>query len=317
MIDLKLTEVFGVLGVGIFMVISLVYFFFLYQKLFNIRRHNKDAFISWLKLTLNGNYKDTGYAIVSGLLVYCAGLLTQDITDHMTDSETNTNPIISFVKTTPLLENEGELRKAVLIDKEKKLTGLGREVFGNAQKILAKDSVQELRFFNDSRKPADYWAQHGDSIYSLKRELTGFINGLYYTAKNWCYMKSPPVQKELDDIQERIDFSRSIAITAFLAIIGILLLYTWYYINEWLLKKKSSRFKVVAAIAKISPQSSSRKVERKVFYPYRALVILIIIMYVAAICYSAAEKNFNERAMGYYVSQLKYHTEEAKSKSTN
>ena len=97
MIDLKLTEIFSILGVGIFVVISIAYFYFLFPRLFNIKRHNKDAFTHWLKTALNGNYKDTAFAIVSALLVYSAGILTQNITDHMTDSERNFNPLISFV----------------------------------------------------------------------------------------------------------------------------------------------------------------------------------------------------------------------------
>lgn len=309
MLDLKLTEIFGVLGVGIFVVITIVYFYFLAQKLFNIRRHNKDAFISWLKGTLSGDYKDTGYAIISGLIVYSAGLLMQDITDHMTDSDTNLNPVISFVKQTNLLDNEGELRKAVLIEDGKKLTGLGKEIFSKARFILKTDSAEKLDFFDEGMKPQQYWSIHGDSICKLKKDLTGFVNRLYYTCKNWCYLEAQPVHKELDDIQERIDFSRSIAIMAFLAMLGILLLYIVYYAVELFFKKKNSRFKVVLHLAGQPAQKNNvavRRVSRRVFHPLRALLILGCITYAASVCYSAAEKNFNERAMGYYVSQIKF-----------
>ena len=116
-------------------------------------------------------------------------------------------------------------------------------------------------------------------------------------------MESEPTQKELDDIQERIDFSRSICIISFFAILGILLMYLPYYTNE-LMKKKTSRFKVIIH------RFNKRVVVRKVFNPARAIIILLVILYVAKICYSAAEKNFNERAMGYYVSQMKFNKTE-------
>jgi hypothetical protein len=311
MIDLKLTEIYSILGVGIFVMITLVYFYFLAQKLFNIRRHNRNPFFVWLQETLKTNYKDSGYALVTAILVYSSGLLTQDITDHMTDSERNFNPIISFVKNVNLIENEGEMRKASLVESDTKLTGLGREVFKHANEILHIDSLKKLPLFNEGDDVAGYWQLHGkDILDSTKwnKNFTDLVSGIYYTSKNWCYLRSEPVRKELDAIQERIDFSRSICILSFLGILGILLIYLAYYLRE-LFKKKSSRFKIVSVFI-INEEVKKREVFRKVFYPFRSLLILLVIMYVARICYSAAEKNFNERAMGYYVSHLKFKNEE-------
>jgi hypothetical protein len=313
MLDLKLTEIFSVLGVGIFVVISIVYFYFLLQRLFNIRRHNKDAFFIWLKNTLNANYKDTGYAIVIGLVIYSAGMLTQDLTDHMTDSERNFNPLISFVKSVELLETEGDLRRAVLIENPEKLTGLGSEVFGNARKIFGMDATKPpLEFFDDGTEAKCFWKVHGAEIsrdIDRNSSLNKLVNGLYYTSKNWCFLRSDPIRNELSDIQERIDFSRSICIIAFIDILVILLFYAAYYLNEFFFKKSRSRFKVVSLDQTTKagePPVFKRKVHKRIFNPLRCIFILTLIIYASRICYSAAEKNFNERAMGYYTSELKF-----------
>ncbi|MGB5008558.1 MAG: hypothetical protein WBO39_16585 [Ferruginibacter sp.] len=313
MIDIKFAEIFSILGVGILVTITLVYFFFLAQKLFNIRRHNKNPFFVWLKEILKNNYRDSGYAIVSAILVYSTGVLTQDLTDHMTDSENNLNPIISFVKNVNLLNNEGELRKASLVENNTKLTGLGREVFKNTREILHIDSAKTIKFFNDPTQVPGYWEEHGTGIMDtadLKNAFMDLIGGIYYTSKNWCYLKAEPIRKELDAIQERIDFSRSVCIVSFFGLMGIILIYLAYYVYEQF-KKKSSRFKIIT-VFRINDIVRRREIHKKVFYPTRSVLILLLLIYISRICYSAAEKNFNERAMGYYVSHLKIEKTESR-----
>lgn len=309
MIELKLSEFFGVLGVGSFVIISIVYFNYLLTKLFNVRRHNNITFLVWMKAELSKSHKDTALAIGAVLAVYCSGVLIQDVTDHLKDSKTSFNKVVQFVEDkVGLLQDESELRKDVLIKDGKKLTPLGREVFDSAARIL-NTKAPTLDFFNNNTPAAIYWEKNGKNILcKYEDSLMRFVDKIYYTSKNWCYIQSEPVRKELESIQERIDFARSILIVAFFDFSLIVLFYLCYYIRERL-KPKADRFIVVKT--RRNGRSSNEIRHFKVFKPFLAFGIIGGIIIITQTGFVAAEKNFNERAMGYYVSQFKFQKEKA------
>lgn len=200
MIEFNLFEFFGILGVGTFALFSAVYFIFEYQRLFHTKKHNENAFYKWFKQILKSNYKDTILVVVASVAVYSAGIITQDITDKLTDTADDTSLASKLPLIKKLLPNEGKLRVDALVNDSTKLTQLGSEVFDSAHRILMMPKDQ-LVFFN-KKSAQDYWKCAGPCIMDSvkqwvnnpkaeKPKFVDFVNGIYYTAKNWGYLRSP------------------------------------------------------------------------------------------------------------------------------
>lgn len=294
MIDLNIIEIFSTVGVGLATCILLAYFYFYFCKLFFVKMYNTNAFLNWLKHNLNKDFSKTGHSIALSVLVYSLGVIMLDMTDYMTDSDGGSNPVVALVQKASLLEKEKNIRKNTLIRDETELTGLGKEILSNpefpAHKALFFAGV------NHAVSAEEQWKKYGTTISSnpvLLSNLSGSINQLYYDAKNWAYLNSDPVRKELSLIQHHIDFTRSIAIISALSIALLILIFAVYIVRESLKGKKA--FCVIV----------NGKERRMFFYPRLSLLVLIPILLAARECYYAAEKNFDERAFGYYSSYLK------------
>ena len=309
MFELKLSELLSTIGAGLIVIVITVYFYFLTQKLFNPRKHNSNGFFNWFRQTLKIEFTQTGYALVASFLIFAVGSLSEDITDHMADSEDSKNAFVSFIKKMNILKKEGELRKEILIESDTSLSGLGTEIFNNLHYFQDPVTRSNARFFNttDAKK---YWEQNGAAILNspyLSKKLNGSINGLYYTAKNWCYLHSAPVRDELKDIQNRIDFARSVCLISSVTLILLFFFFGIYYIKEFCKGKK--RFKVFITVTEKTANSKTvlHKTITKhlVFYPIRSVLFLLIAFIVSRMAYEVAEKNFNERAFGYYISNYK------------
>lgn len=300
MFELKLTELLSTIGAGLIVIVISVYFFFLTQKLYNPKKHNSNGFFNWFRETLKIEFKQTGYAFVASFLIFAAGTLTEDITDHMADSEESQNEFIRVVKEMRILKREGELRKETLIKSDTSLTGLGHEIFGNLRHFQDSATIKNNFYFTEGTA-ASYWKKNGRTILndaSKLNNLTNMINGLYYTAKNWCYMKNDPVRGELKDIQNRIDFARSVCLISSVTIVLHIILFMIYYLKEIL--RGNRRFKVIITA------NHKTVTQRLVFSPFRTLAILLVVFYLSKKAYEVAEKNFNERAFGYYISNCKF-----------
>lgn len=272
MFDFNIIEVFSTIGVGLASAILLAYFYFLFCKYFFIHMHNQNAFLVWFKASLEKDYTKTGHALVTLILIYGLGILIQDITDYMTDSDENKNPVICAFQKLSLLDREGELRRNALFKNEEKMTHLGKEIMTDSQ-LLKTAHLKNAVGFHD----------------------IGAINGIYYTSKNWAYLHAPPVREELQSIQNRVDFTRSIYVEAFISLILIVVFFLAYIIKE-LARGKKNRFTV----------KEKDVSEGKFFFPRLSLIVLIPILIISRYCYIAAENNFNERAFGYYVSHFRY-----------
>lgn len=299
MFELKLSELLSTIGAGLIVIVITVYFYFLAQKLYNPRKHNRNGFFNWFRQTLKIEFSQTGYALVTSFLIFAVGSLTEDITDHMADSEESKNGFVTLVKKMNILKKESELRKDILIESDTTLSGLGGEVFNNLHYFHDALTRSKSRFFNttDART---YWSKYGPVILgesTLSEKFSGSINGLYYTAKNWCYLNSTPVRDELKDIQNRIDFARSLCLISSVTFLLLLSFFAVYYIKEF--SKGKKRFKVFIT-------ANNKTVTRHlVFYPVRSVILLVIVFCVSRMAYEVAEKNFNERAFGYYISNYK------------
>lgn len=306
MIDINIFELLSTIGIGTVAMISLLYCYFISLKLFNARKHNSEAFITWVKNYLREEYKQSGYTLITSVLIFSLGVMTEDFTDHLADSETSRNPIVSTLKSFELLRSEGELRRQTLVVNDTSLSGLGKEIFNNKKINSDTNQLKNNNYFFNTGNASEYWKEKGSSILNDANRLksfNSFVNRIYYTAKNWCYLKSEPARKELEEIQTRIDLARSLSLISFFSLILVIILYSGYYINELLLKKKN-KFTIVNTT--ISDGVERTFPERKVFYPFRAIIVLLLIFLVTKLCYEVAENNFNERAFGYYISYLKF-----------
>lgn len=317
MFDVKLYEIFEPLGIGIMAAVLMAYFYFLFFKLFNIRRYNKDAFTSWLKTNLQNDYTKSGYAVIVSIAIYGLGILTQDFTDHLSDSENSGTRIVNIIKRVGFLDREGDLRMETLLKNDSAFTGLGSEIFSNLDAyygpITSKNNI-------DFTVVRDRWKEAGPGIMKTavgRKNFISLVNDIYYTSKNWCYMNSEPVRDELQNIENRVDLSRSICTIAFFSLFIIVLLFFSYYVRE-LLKGPDKSFKVLVTekigfyngrwlpVRNNSAQGYNKTtVVRKVLFPVRSFICLLIILFGCRICYMSSEYNFNERALGYYISYLK------------
>jgi hypothetical protein len=299
MFELKLTELLSTIGAGLIVIVISVYFYFLTQKLYNPRKHNSNGFFNWFTETLKIEFKQTGYAFVASFLIFAAGTLTEDITDHMADSEDSKNAFVTLVKNMKILKKEGELRKETLIKSDTALSGLGHEIFGNLHYFKDSAAIKRDIFFTTDNA-GEYWKKNGAYILAdstREKKLISMINGLYYSAKNWCYLNSVPARDELKDVQNRIDFARSVCLISSVTLLVLIFFFVIYYIRE--LCKGNKRFKVFIT------QNQKTITRRLVFSPHRSIFLLILIFCISRMAYEVAEKNFNERAFGYYISHFK------------
>lgn len=304
MFDLDLFSYLSTLCIGTFCLFALIFIVYLSYRFFDIRKLNSEAFVNYLTTILRNELKQTGYTIFALICVFTLGVLTQDFTDHLADSEISRNPLVKFFKDKNVFCTEGEIRMESLVKNEKELSGLGKQIFKNKQ--LSGDMIRNSNntFFKDDNVE-DFWKNNGTAILNHKMKKKAFIsyvNGIYYTCKNWCYLKSDPIRKELNEIQIRIDLARSLAIISLLTLFCVLTLYIVYIFVEF--SKGKHKFKILETVNK--GKEKKTVVKRKIFFPLKSIIILTLIFYVSRLCYHVAENNFNERAFGYYADHLKY-----------
>ncbi len=291
MFDINILEIFNSVGVGIAAFLLIAYFCFLIPKLFIADRYNQYDFIKWFKTVMRRDYSKSGYAIIVTVAIYCLGLIIQDFTDFMSDSDSSKNPLVKLFQKSHLLKSETEIRKSVLIDDDNSFTGLGNEILTNPALYanrsvytnldeLPKDQLENCKNFHDCQNVCD--------------SVNNFINSIYYNAKNWCYLYSPTAHKELAFIQSRIDFSRSIFILSLASFLCLIIVFIIYYLKELIKGKKSFLI-----------QQNSLK-SKKVYYPRLSLIVLIPMILVSRECFIAEEINFDERAFGYYRSHISF-----------
>ena len=309
MYDVHFYDLFSPLGTGLLMTIISIYFYFLFFKLYNYKKCNTIDFLKFLQINLKEDYSKTFFAFIFIIFLYGFGLLTEDMTDHLCDSEKSHNFLINKVKKQGIIKEEGTLRLHTIYKDSVTLTELGKEVFSNPKFYFDSTSLLKNTYFPERINVDSFWRMKGDSI--LKKDTTnfiGFINGIYYTSKNWCYLNSKQIKDELDGIQNRIDLARSVAFISYFSIIILICMFTIYYLREIVRWKNQFKifngFKIFITTNEGSANQKTITI-RKVLFPFKSVIILLILFCSSRICYEASEYNFNERALGYYVSQAK------------
>lgn len=310
MIPEDLSEVFGVLSVGILAVsISLVFYWLLMGTRFSFR-----DWITKLGLRPEGNVE----ALMFVLVAYALGLIVGDITDHLTDTDSEYSWGTPMALQQSFLGKESSLRMKTLVrlDSEKKqwkLRALGRELFSNhtaaIKQIIGTNTVAKRRFaaepiafLNDKKTNYDSRGEiasesESSSDYDSTRLFQRYTNQLYYDFKNWAYREVGNHFRELESIQRRIDFTRSCFLLASwslfvlvpILIIGLI----------WL-------DRIHQGIAKIHDSEVAPSTRRKQVLRITILSgSLILTCVITRLGYIHAEEVFNERAFGYRVSSLR------------
>lgn len=301
--DLKIYELLATLAIGTAISILLLYIYFISKKLFSIDTYKKELYISWLYRILKEDYRKSSHFFIILLLIFTFGLITQDLTDHLSDSEKSMIPYMTKLKEAGILQTEGELRLQALIAADPGcLTNLGNRIFSDT--ILR--SKIDLQFvenpFPKTLNVSDFWRLEGAKILNDKisrKKLINYVNSIYYLSKNWCYLNSEPARKELVEIQLRIDLSRSFVVISILFFFIIILLFLLYYLIEF--TKGRRKFKI-----QTSNDEGETLTEHKIYNPLIIVIIFAITLFLSQLCYSVAENNFNERAIGYYQSHFNY-----------
>ena len=219
--------------------------------------------------------------VVSVPFVFGFGLIIQDFTDNLTDSEYKGTLFVAELQHR-ILGSEGDHRVKLLF-RDGEETGLWNNIsseLGYISRILHRTYPQkadEVRKFLQS--PAEFTKRNRDQALS-------FVNTVYYEAKNWAYAQDTYFD-ELESIQRRIDFSRSTFLVATWGIAGILLV---------------SLF-VFARLYFQDPKTTMKSEFAKRFA--KVLVLLMLVSFFGCVGYDRSETNFNERAFGYFFSHLR------------
>lgn len=251
-------------------------------------------------------------ALAAILALYGFGLIVQDLTDYLTD--TDAHHVRSW-RIDPVrwpgvgLESEGELRFSALVAEQPgaehgkfRLTPLGRELLcerrHQVRPLLTDPSKAGLEFLCD---PEGYLERESDSLLAgdtaPRKAVTSVCNGIYYAAKNWCYTENT-LYDELERIQRRIDFSRSVFLVSAWGVLGMILLavvmIVWERLARWVQKPSPD-------VAKPSSQRTSRAC----WLAVKVGVILLVVAIFARLGYHHGEGVFNERAYGYYATFIR------------
>jgi hypothetical protein len=300
MFDLKLTDVFSTLCIGILTLSLITYFYFIINKFFVAGKFDKDIFIQWIKDILKGSYKESGYLVLALVVVYCLGVVAGDLTGRMTDSDSSHKSwLLRKLKVISKMPSQENNRIESIVDAEKgwKLTGLGSSVLRSSSIVKNANLISGTNFLQDSTCTFDEnWAilhQYlvADSLRKtgVRRDFAVFLQQIYYTGKNWCFSKDHEPLNELKAIQNRIDLSRSMVLLMTLSICILLLV-------------------VIANLLTVVKQLISRQQKQKFWgsggVQSGAFLIFIAVFLVSKECYQINQDNYNKRAYGYYVSEV-------------
>lgn len=305
MFDLKLTDIFSTICIGILSVALITYFYFIINKFFVKDKFDNDQFSNWLKSVLSENYKDSGYMILALVAVFCLGNIAGDLTGRMTDSDNNHKSfILNNLRKTSGMSSQEDNRIATLIDTsdatEWRIRSLGKAVLNSPEIVANANQLSETAFFQDtSCNFAENWTMLLPKLQQKDKttwiSFKKFLQQVYYTSKNWCFSKEHEPLNELKSIQNRIDLSRSMTLlmTFSLLLLAVIVAVNLVYVGHLSINNKNWKF-------------WSKENFRKGFYIIqgRALILFFVIQTISKECYDINQENYNKRAYGYYVSEI-------------
>lgn len=273
MFNIDLQDLGGTLGMGVSAILLLLYLEYLLRLLRGDNSIKSISFPKWLKSI---QLKFSNIAIVfTAIFIFVIGTLVEEITDYWTDSE-------SYISMGIIgLNKETDNRKKSLVKNDNNLTSLGKEVF--RMHGLLNSAVNRNTDSLSTNNISLCWEIDG-SILCKDTDLESYVNSVYYKSKNWCYSISNYFV-ELQQIQNRIDFTRGIY---FIIKFGLLLSILYLLISvlkNILIKKRTSQL--------VIPNSKQISFN---------IIILFILLIFSKQGYNSSELNFNNRAFGYYIS---------------
>lgn len=308
----SIQELFGSLSVGlIFCFFSLYILYYLKNTIYCEQYDRKNLIEYYSDKFKDFNSTNTALSLFLFIFIYAVGIVIEDVTDHLTDSDESKMWHLSNIEC--LLGSEEEYRCKVLVKNEtdkckgdfifRERTDLGKLVFSNATLIQDVYAKYVRSKPSDSFKVQDHLDTCGQPH---DEELSELINHLYFKAKNWCYAQDNHFQ-ELELIQNRIDFSRSTAILSIFFMTLIVLLSGF----------QSVRFCIASNLSKKISKEENGNEELLSHYSSQrdtilwllkknllTLIFLIGILLLSITSYAITEQNFNDRAFGYYFSYI-------------
>lgn len=322
MVPGNIVEIFGALTVGFFALFAFSLVLWVFDR----------NSLSYAKYMSGWGFKPQAnlWSFVFVLFCYGSGLLIEDLTDHLTDSDAKYDDCFWFDPRPyqqEILRREGfhRLRSLARIEStgKRELNALGRDVF------FDQEFIREIR----SNAEVLENAQH-NSISKVEDEVSRFckldessaiaeVNGIYYAAKNWCYDQDNYFA-ELEEIQRRIDFSRSIFLLSSWVILmfiptGIFDSILIFRFKSWYQRTLADVFGTNLHVKSVNDPQNPMYENAKFLGVLddswnacwskewwwrisKVIVGLCVICFVAKLGYDHAEEVFNERAFGYHVS---------------
>lgn len=244
-------------------------------------------------------------AIPALALCYITGILLENTSDYIVGKDSDKTWVYETLMCG--FPRDEDLKKEVLFieSEDYKLTALGKEVckahlfsrFGDNHKFQFFECIVLHHNSTCSRSifkcliPAEFWE-------------TAFR--IYYNAKNKVYTEDNYF-KELMDIQHRVDFIRSLALSSRLLLVATLIIYL-------ILRLKLTNSTLVNKVKRLFPVSQDQTGEaddhdkgrskplNRIIVPFIILMVFIIF---TCYTYKHEKKEFNKRVFGYYLSLVK------------
>lgn len=330
--SLQLQEIFTTIGIGIYALIFVswvIYIGYLLMLLLS-GKYNIIRFQDQVRNLINQRKKiDIGDSIILVVLVliYCVGIIVEQHTDYYADSRKSeswiarlTDQVIQKVpsESTSLfarefqIQDEELMRYHTLIQDDKdtiRIRSLGRSIFSHAE-IMSNTDFTVVNPSIDTFLTRDSMIarmQLGLQDSAKHRKALAYIaSGIYYRAKNWCYSQDNYFY-ELEAIQKRVSFCRSLLFLNFFLIILCVIIvllsslsYILLYILQNLLNVSKAKY-VLIKDHKLLITYFKRQMRNLVLF---LIPFFFLIYWVNCRAYIYTEKNFNERAYGYYTSSF-------------
>jgi hypothetical protein len=299
MFDLKLTDIFSTICIGVLTAVLITYFYFIWNKFFVKDRFDNDAFSKWIKELLVRNYKESGYTILALVIIFCLGTIAGDLTERMTDSDDiNKSLILKELSRVSFMDNVEKTRMATLVDLEKdRPTHLGASVFRTPTVVKNANHYSGSSFFLTTDSISTQWRNLSPQLKnkdSMNR-FNGFVQEIYYTAKNWCFSMAGEPLNELKSIQNRIDLSRSMVLLLACSTQFLLLLVIANLIYVLIIRQRDKRRQ--KQITSLKNWDSFIHLTQG-----NILLLMLIIIVISRECYGINQTNYNKRVYGYYIS---------------
>jgi hypothetical protein len=319
----SIEDIFGVFAVGIFSLLCIYTLFGIAtNKIESLKDFYKKPFSTSKKPDSSSSTIDTEkFAVISkigvtiaAIFIFGLGLIIQDIADKYTDSavkkENSKGESFNLIKwinnNINPIKNESDHRFNALFekrisseDKNKKiykLNSLGEFLINGAGRYIVQRRHMRSQDFEYINKMCENLNNEFPSC--KKKSLKDFALAVYYCSKNWAFSKST-YYDELKSLEIRVDFSRSILFISVLTIAGSFITLLFGFIR------------IIIKFSKPKNNNEKRHINDlikktgKLLINYVVIIIcLVFIAHIFGIAYDNADRNFIERAIGYFTSYV-------------